>query len=64
MNPREVNYSKFKVTDENILFENKDFCIAASIYEYEYHIAMRWNGENENRGYSKQQCQTSMVHYV
>lgn len=51
MNPREVNYSKFKVTDENILFENKDFCIAASIYEDEYRIGMRWNGENENRGY-------------
>lgn len=26
MNPREVNFSKFKVTDENIFFED-EYCI-------------------------------------
>ena len=48
MNPREVNFSKFKVTDENILFEDRDFCVAISVYENEYRIGMRWNGEDKN----------------
>ena len=53
MNPREVNFSKFKVTDENILFEDRDFCVAISVYENEYRIGMRWNGEDKNIGYPK-----------
>ena len=50
--PQDVNPGNFKV--EKVLFDNGNFSVAYGIWEKKDKvIAMRWNGENDDKGYPK-----------
>jgi len=51
--PNEVNPSNYEV--KNILFDNGEFSIVIGTWEKTEKnvLAMRWNGDNEDKGYPK-----------